>query len=127
MQNGEVLIPIFLFLGAFAMIFGLRYLANKENMALIDKGMNPKINQSQPRPYKNLKFGLLLMGAGIGLLLAFLLDEFALQSRVIGNRHHDHDFPAIYFALIGIFGGLGLIISYRIEKKEVLDKGIISE
>jgi hypothetical protein len=29
---------------------------------------------------------------------------------------------AIYFALIAIGGGLGLISSYRIEKKEVLDK-----
>jgi hypothetical protein len=29
---------------------------------------------------------------------------------------------SIYFALIAIGGGLGLITSYRIEKKELLDK-----
>jgi hypothetical protein len=32
--------------------------------------------------------------------------------------------PSIYFALIAIFGGLGLVLSYRIEKKEVLDKNM---
>ena len=34
----------------------------------------------------------------------------------------DNDNPALYFALIAIGGGLGLFFSYRIEKKEWLDK-----
>jgi hypothetical protein len=33
-----------------------------------------------------------------------------------------NDNEAIYFALIAIFGGLGLFVSYLIEKKEVLNK-----
>ena len=50
-----ILVPISLFLGAFAMVFGLRYLANKENMAMIQNGMDPKANKPLPQPYRNLK------------------------------------------------------------------------
>ena len=78
---------------------------------MIEKGINPK--QDRPAPYKNLKWGLLLIGSGIGLFLAFMIDRLILK---------DFDNPAIYFALIGIGGGLGLVGSYRVEKKEVLDK-----
>ncbi len=111
-------------LSVFAMIFGLRYLVNKENMAMIEKGMDPKLNVSRPAPYRTLKWGLLLVGAGLGLFLAYILDNFVLY-RVSHNANFEYDGPAnvpIYFALIAIGGGLGLITSYRIEKKEVLDK-----
>jgi len=112
MQGAEYLIPILIPLGFFAMVFGIIYIKSRENLAMIEKGMNPKIDR--PVPYRNLKWGLLLVGAGIGLFLAYKLDRFALK---------DMDNPAIYFALIGIGGGLGLIGSYRVEKKELLDKG----
>jgi len=111
-------------LGILAMIFGIRYMRNKENMAMIEKGLDPKIKPLKPRPapFRNLKWGLLLVGAGIGLFIAYLLDNTALYR--IG---HDHDEVnganvSIYFAMIAIGGGLGLISSYRIEKKELLDK-----
>ncbi|MDB5121421.1 MAG: hypothetical protein JWN56_2639 [Sphingobacteriales bacterium] len=111
-----ILVPISLFLGAFAMIFGLRYLANKENMAMIQNGMDPKASKPLPQPYKNLKWGLLLMGAGIGLFLAFVLDNTVFNN---GGGFHHRENEAIYFSLIGIFGGLGLLISYFVEKKEL--------
>ncbi|MBO9635923.1 MAG: hypothetical protein J7578_22665, partial [Chitinophagaceae bacterium] len=88
-----------------------------ENLAMIEKGLNPKIYQ--PAPYKNLKWGLLLVGSGIGLFLAFLLHHSG-----IFKVEDEGAYTAIYFALIGIFGGLGLIMSYRIEKKETLDNRI---
>ena len=109
-------------LALFAMLFGLRYMSNKENMAMIEKGLNPKV-KPQPAPFRNLKWGLLLVGAGLGLFVAYLLDNFALY-----RIHHNNDWDyggnnwVIYFALIGIGGGLGLIASYRIEKREFLDK-----
>ena len=114
-----ILVPILISLGAFAMVFGLRYLSNKENMAMIQNGMDPKLNRAQPQPYKNLKWGLLLMGAGIGLFLAYILDHTLLN---YDNGFRGRDNEAIYFALISIFGGLGLFISYVIEKKNTLDK-----
>ena len=96
----------------FAMIFGIRYLRNKENMALIEKGIDPKLGENRPAPYRSLKNGLLLLGAGVGLLLAFMLDSYLLP---------ENDKNAfLYFACIAIGGGIGLIYSYRIEKKETL-------
>jgi len=109
------LIPILISLGFFAMVFGIVYLKNKEKMAMIERGMDPRAYKAQPAPYQNLKWGLLLVGAGLGLFLAFVLD------RTVFHSIEEHN-PAIYFSLIAIFGGAGLVLSYRIEKKEVLDK-----
>lgn len=113
-MNPEILIPILVPLGAMALAFGLYYLKNKESMSMIEKGMNPKEFANRPAPYRNLKWGLLLVGAGIGLFLAYILNSYVLKV--------DEDNWVMYFSMIGIFGGLGLILSYRIEKKEILDK-----
>lgn len=99
------------------MVFGIVYLKTRQNMAMIEKGMNPREFANRPAPYKNLKWALLLIGAGIGLLTAYLLDVYALPRRA---WHEDN--PAIYFSLIAIGGGLGLFGSYRLEKKDLLDK-----
>jgi peptidoglycan/LPS O-acetylase OafA/YrhL len=109
MQGPEVLIPITLFAGGFAMIFGVVYLRTRENMAMIEKGMNPKRYANLPAPFRSLKLGLLLLGAGAGLLLAYIIDH---------NTLTPHEPEPIYFALIAIGGGLGLIGSYAMEKKE---------
>ena len=81
-------------------------------MSMIEKGLNPKEFANRPAPYRNLKNGLLLLGAGIGLALAYFITIYVL---------HDEENPALWFAFIGIGGGLGLIASYRIEKRELLD------
>jgi len=114
MDDAGILIPILVPLGFFAMVFGIFYIRNRERMAMIERGMDPRAYKAQPAPYQNLKWGLLLIGAGLGLFMAYLLDY------TVFNKTHEEN-EAIYFALIGIFGGLGLVISYRIEKKELYD------
>jgi hypothetical protein len=109
MQGAEVLIPIVMFAGGFAMIFGIVYLKTRENMAMIERGMNPKRYANLPAPFRSLKLGLLLLGAGAGLIIAYTIDHSMV------NRHEPEP---IYFALIAIGGGLGLIGSYAMEKKE---------
>ena len=127
MNDAGILIPILVPLGAFAMVFGIVYLGTRQNLAMIEKGMNPKAFANRPAPFRNLKWGLLLLGSGMGLLLALLLDQYVLPHRVVemvidNVKHvHEQDNPGIYFALIGIGGGLGLIGSYLIERK-YLDK-----
>lgn len=111
-MHGEFLIAILVPLGAFAAIFGLFYLRNKENMALIEKGINPKEYTQRPAPYRSLKWGLLLMGAGLGLLLGYIL---SLQ--FVPND----DNPVMYFSMLALCGGMGLFLSYKIEKKETID------
>ena len=109
------MVPIVMFAGGFAMVFGIVYLKTRQNLAMIEKGMNPREFANRPAPYKNLKWGLLLIGAGIGLLTAFLLDVYTIPFEV--------EPVGLYFSLIAIGGGIGLVASYRIEKKHWLDKG----
>ena len=112
MNGGEILVPILICLGFFATVFGIVYMNKRENLAMIEKGQNPKMYR--PAPYKNLKWGLLLLGAGAGLFAAYMLHEQILKV--------DDENPSIYFSMLLIGGGIGLITSYRIEKKELLDK-----
>lgn len=191
----ENLVPMVVMTGMFAMIFGIVYLKSRENMALIEKGINPKQTQSRPRPFANLKWGLLFLGCGLGLLTAFIIDSMLPHhpkaktekrieittnrpanndttgtdsARKKGGEQHiviskngktveingnlenmehmdgdslaselegsgdkkitihagnkDDENAALYFALIAIGGGLGLFFSYKIEKREWLDK-----
>jgi len=110
--NLGILCGIIVSLGFFGMIFGIVYLYKRERMAMIERGMDPRRYKPQSAPYQTLKWGLLLIGAGVGLFLAYTLD------RTVFSRTED-DNVAIYFALIAIFGGLGLFASFRIEKKEL--------
>src|SRR5215471_198493 len=123
MHSTEMVTAVLIPLGFFMLIFGIVYMYKRENLAMIEKGMNPKDKDRtyRPAPYTNLKWGQLLVGAGAGLLLAFLLNEYVLIHSDKYGVYRDHN-PAIYFALIAIGGGVGLITSYRIEKKELLDK-----
>ncbi|MBL7827342.1 MAG: hypothetical protein JNJ57_11965 [Saprospiraceae bacterium] len=107
------LVPIFLGLGAFLMIYGLRYMENKENMAMIEKGMEPKRRRRQANPSQTLKNGLLFIGAGLGLFIAILVtNSFHLQ---------DSTSTGLFFALIAIFGGLGMVAAYMYERKNPPD------
>jgi amino acid transporter len=108
---------IVMFVSFFACIFGIYYLATRKNLAMIEKGMNPKEFANRPAPYKNLKWALLLIGAGIGLFLAYLLDNYMLYPNGQYGHHDGGRNVPIYFALIAIGGGFGLFGSYRMEKK----------
>lgn len=104
------LIPIVLFTGLFAMIFGIYYLRTRENMAMLEKGMNPRSESDRfaAHPFTSLKLGLLLAGAGLGLFVAYILDTLVFTGRST---------DPLYPSLIGLGGGLGLIVCYLIEKK----------
>lgn len=110
-QNTFVfLIPILVSLGLFAMTFGIVYLKNKERMAMIERGMDPNTSTPKQRNSQTttLTSGLLLIGSGLGLFIAYMMDHFSLEDR--GN-------PAIYFSLVAVFGGTGLFVAYFIENK----------
>lgn len=123
MSGGEALVMIILFVGAFATIFGIVYLRTKQNMAMIDKGVSPRQFINRPAPFRSLKWGLLLIGAGLGLFLAYLLDFHAfgrVPYFMQDAERHYYDYGsrvALYFGLIPLFGGLGLVLSYFVEKK----------
>jgi len=107
-----MLTGIIISLGLFAMIFGIVYLHKRERMAMIERGMDPRSYKykQQAAPYQTLKWGMLLIGAGVGLFLAFTMDR-----TIFASTHYENE--AIYFSLIAICGGLGLFTSFHMEKK----------
>ena len=117
MEASAALMLIVMFVSFFACIFGIFYLRTRQNLSMIEKGMNPKQFISRPAPYKNLKWALLLIGAGAGLFLAYFLDNYVLYQTSTSEFHHNDRNVPIYFALIAIGGGMGLFGSYKIEKK----------
>jgi hypothetical protein len=113
MHGTEMIVAVLIPLSFFAMVFGIVYLYKKENLAMIEKGMNPKDKMYRPAPFRSLKWGLLLLGAGVGLLIAFFVDI---------NLPYRIEPVGVYFSLIAIGGGLGLVGSYFVEKKHWYDK-----
>ncbi len=103
MNNTEFLIPI----SFFAMILGIVYMSyrKKERMALIQSGRDASILKEDGRCYSSLKWGLLLFGVGLGLLIAEFMAKYGVMSA-----------EAAYFSMASIFGGMALIIDYFIEK-----------
>ena len=109
-----MLIPIIGTIGLFTMIIFLRKYENDEKMAMIAKGITPpqKVSQ-QVNPSHSLRWGFILVGFGIGLLMGSLLEKIT-----------DMESEAAYFSMIFIFGGLGLLASYfyqmNLDKKSNL-------
>jgi hypothetical protein len=68
MHGAEVLIPIIMFAGGFAMIFGIVYLRTKENLAMVEKGMNPKDRLNRPAPFRSLKMGFIITRSRFGIV-----------------------------------------------------------
>ena len=102
-MNTEFLIPI----AFFAMVYGIVYLLvrRKERVALIEKGADATIFESSRQP-SSLKWGLLLVGIGTGILLGKVLAVYTtLQEE-----------PA-FFSMICLFGGIGLIVYHLIANK----------
>lgn len=99
----EFLIPLTIF----ATIYGIVYLSirKKERMALLDRGLDPRSFESPNSGFSTLKYGLLLTGIGLGILLANIIVS-------MGRMENE---PA-YFSFVALFGGLALIIDYIIEK-----------
>lgn len=108
-----VIVLVALFICTTALVFGIRYMSNKEKMAMIERGIDPGIARPRqpnaPTPFISLKFGLLFVGLGLGLLAAlFIVKETGMN---------EGEAVAVYFGCLSAFGGIGLIISYVIEKK----------
>lgn len=103
-----LLIPIFSVVGFFTMIIFLRYFQNIERMTMIEKGLNVKDLESFKSNFHlptstTLKIGFLALGAGLGILIA------AHVEYVLGD--------VAYPALVLIFGGIGLLVSYFVGRK----------
>ncbi len=104
----EFLIPI----SFFALVYGVVYLLvrRKERLALVQKGVDASIFDAGTKAPTDLKWGLLLIGIGVGILLGKVLAVYTTL-----------DEEPAFFSMICLFGGIGLIIYHfianRIEAK----------
>lgn len=114
MGSELIIIPII-----FGAIFGVFYLffstRNKERLALIEKGADASIFMKGRRNTAPiwkvfiLNLALLLMGVGIGVFMASILDNYTTL-----------DSEAVYPATIFFMAGTGLLVGFKMTKD--LDK-----
>lgn len=79
---------------------------NRTKQLMVEKGM--EIPQKKPYPYRGLRFGALLLGGAIGVLLGGIFE----------NLHVFNDPVVGYFSFIMLFAGLGTVVSVLyIEQK----------
>ncbi len=104
----EILVP----LAFFALVFGSLYVhlttRNKERLALIEKGASPELFKLKNDPnagYSTFKSGLFLIGIALGIVAGYFLTQSGMEEE-----------PA-YFSMIFLFGGIGLVISFLLQKK----------
>lgn len=111
-MGGEIIVVLCIF-GA---LFGIAYLhystRNKERLALIEKGMDAGIfkQSKETAPIWKvliLNIALLLMGIGLGILIALSLQE------AVGYN------DALYPGIIFLMAGTGLLTGFFLTRKLV--------
>jgi hypothetical protein len=101
-----VMIPMVAVIGAFITVVYLRKFQNAERMAMIEKGIGPDLFGRNRDTSLPLRFSLLLIGAGIGLLMGYGLDRLFNMEEIA------------YFSMLFLFGGLGLGAAYLVEEQK---------
>ncbi len=105
----NVLVPFIVFATIFGIVYVFLSTRNKERLALIEKGANASLfNTNRKYNWKNfvLSSGMLLVGIGIGIMFG------ALLSKNIPMAEH-----VAYPMSIFTFAGISLIVYYFVARK----------
>jgi hypothetical protein len=93
----------------FTGIYGILqlFVRRKERMLIIEKGANPpEIKSDMPR-FSSLKFGLLFVGVGAGIITGSIIAASTIIEEEVA-----------YGSMVFIFGGIALLIDHLIERKK---------
>lgn len=107
------------------------FVRRNERLAMIEKlsnGIDPQILKAHSTlpVYKNesysswaIRIGLLLLGLGLGVAIAVIVDLFAVPPATEGHIYIEfrNAVSLLYPAFASVFGGIGLVIAYFIERK----------
>lgn len=108
-MNPDIIIPVSFFAGIFGIAYMFFSTRNRERMALIEKGQSAELfSKSNDSVSWTLKLGTMAIGVGLGILVANMMVKAQIMDDEIA-------FPAMIF----LFAGIGLVISYYLAKKEV--------
>jgi hypothetical protein len=108
-----ILVPITLFILTAVILWKYFDSRHIERKAIIDKGLNPsdykelyKHQGFATNPLSSLKWGLLAIFVGVGILIATVLNSW----------YHDE---MIFPSLILVLGGIGLVVFYSFASKKI--------
>lgn len=107
-MQGSILIPLIIFSAIFGVAYVYLTTRNKERLALIEKGADASLFNTGKKNGIGmiiLNLALLAIGIGIGIMVGAGLEQ--------GGMDGDVAFPASIF----IFGGLGLVTSFFVNRK----------
>lgn len=102
----EILVPLSFFAAVFGIVYMYLTTRNRERMALIEKGANAEMFNKTKDGKWWLKFGIVGVGVGIGILLGNVLIQAGLDQEIA--------MPSMIF----ICAGLGLVVSYFVASKK---------
>ncbi len=106
------LTPVLVLCIIFGSIIAIVYIGTrrKERMAMLEKGVDASVffsKKTSSNEY-SLKYGLLLIGVALGILVGNLLAASAPFAEAE---------EAAYFSMIFLFGGMALLINYFVARK----------
>lgn len=105
------MVGVIISLGFFTLVYGIVHLniRKKERLMLIQAGLDPETYEKNTKPsLTSVKLGMLLVAVGLGILLANIITKFNVM-----------DSDAAYFSLVFLFGGISLLVSYFLERKQL--------
>ena len=109
MEATNMVMGIIAVLSVFGSNFGMFYVfiaaRNRERLALIEKGKDASIFRKEPLRLTSLKWGLLILSVGIGVLVGSVFGKMGIIPESL----------AITSCSL-IFGGIGLLTFYMITK-----------
>ena len=115
MAGPELLIPLTIFGGSAVVAYRYFDGRHKERMAMIEKGVSASELKAaggsgfwKMHPLTNLKWGLVFLFVGAGVLVANMITEYSRM-----------DEGGVYFASILISGGLALVLFYIIANSKL--------
>ncbi|MBW1296407.1 DUF6249 domain-containing protein [Aquimarina litoralis] len=111
-MNGDIIVPITFIVSISGLIYLYLKTRHRERMAMIENGVSASSLYNKTKILAiTLKIGMVSAGIGIGILIGnFVNYLFTVE-----------DANVFYFAFTFIFGGLALILNYRIEKNKIDD------
>jgi hypothetical protein len=101
---------VFVPLGFFAMIVAIVYLRQRrqERMKMMEKGIDARFFETSKPSMQSLKWGIVLVALGVGMLTA----KFLTATGLFFIRSEE-----AYFSMLFLFGGASLLIFHYIDLK----------